>query len=63
MLLSPLDRAGFVLTYRAMCSVAGLSKRPFDIAEGLLRRHYSDANIEAILGGNFRRVLREIWTS
>jgi len=39
------------------------AKRPFDIAEGLLRRHYSDANIEAILGGNFRRVLREIWTS
>jgi microsomal dipeptidase-like Zn-dependent dipeptidase len=26
-------------------------------------RRYSDANIEAVLGGNFRRVLKEIWTS
>jgi membrane dipeptidase len=38
------------------------AKRPFDLAEGLFRRNYSDANIEAILGGNFRRVLKEIWT-
>lgn len=38
------------------------AKRPFDLAEGLIRRNYSDANIEAILGGNFRRVLKEIWT-
>ena len=38
------------------------AKRPFDLAEGLIRRKYSDANIESILGGNFRRVLKEIWT-
>ncbi|HVH69508.1 MAG TPA: membrane dipeptidase [Candidatus Dormibacteraeota bacterium] len=38
------------------------AKRPFDLAEGLIRRNYSDANIEAILGGNFRRVLKQIWT-
>jgi membrane dipeptidase len=38
------------------------AKRPFDLAEALIRRNYSDANIEAILGGNFRRVLKEIWT-
>lgn len=38
-----------------------IAKRPFDIAEGLIRRKYSDANIEAMLGGNFRRVLKEIW--
>ncbi len=38
------------------------AKRPFDLAEALLRRKYSGANIEAILGGNFRRVLKEIWT-
>jgi membrane dipeptidase len=50
---------------REKIDVDGLNyaKRPFDIAEGLLRRNYSDANIEAILGGNFRRVLKEIWTS
>jgi membrane dipeptidase len=38
------------------------AKRPFDLAEGLIRRKYSDANIEGILGGNFRRALKEIWT-
>ncbi len=38
------------------------AKRPFDLAEGLIRRKYSDANIEAILGGNFQRVLKQIWT-
>lgn len=36
-------------------------KRMFDIAEGLIRRKYSDANIAMILGGNFQRVLKEIW--
>ena len=47
---------------REKLDINGLNfaKRPFDIAEGLLRRKYSDANIEAILGGNFRRVLKEI---
>lgn len=50
---------------REKFDVDGLNyaKRPFDIAEGLIRRKYSDANIEAILGGNFRRVLKEIWTT
>lgn len=38
------------------------AKRPFALAEALIRRKYSDASIEAILGGNFRRVLKEIWT-
>lgn len=38
------------------------AKRPFDLAEGLIRRKYSDADIEAVLGGNFRRVLKQIWT-
>jgi membrane dipeptidase len=38
------------------------AKRPFDLAEGLIKRGYSDANIQLILGGNFARVLKEIWT-
>lgn len=38
------------------------AKRPFDLAEGLVRRNYSSADIEGILGGNFQRVLKEIWT-
>lgn len=37
-------------------------KRTYDLAEGLIRRGYSDANIEAILGGNFQRVLAQIWS-
>ncbi len=36
-------------------------QRVFDLTEGLIRRGYSDADIRGILGGNFRRVLEEIW--
>lgn len=38
-------------------------KRMYDLTEGLIRRKYSDANIEGILGGNWRRALAEIWGS
>jgi membrane dipeptidase len=34
----------------------------YDLTEGLIRRKYSDAQIEGILGGNFKRVLSAIWT-
>jgi len=37
--------------------------RMFDLTEGLIRRGYSDADIQLILGGNFRRVLTQIWTT
>jgi len=33
----------------------------FDLTEGLIRRKYSDAEIEGILGGNFIQVLSQIW--
>lgn len=36
-------------------------KRMFDLTEGLIRRGYKDDQIEGILGGNFRRVLSQIW--
>jgi len=36
-------------------------QRVFDLTEGLMRRHYSDSDIEKILGGNFRRTLAAIW--
>jgi membrane dipeptidase len=36
-------------------------KKVYDLTEGLIRRGYSDADIELILGGNFKRVLGEIW--
>jgi microsomal dipeptidase-like Zn-dependent dipeptidase len=32
------------------------------LAEGLIRRNYSNTNIELILGGNFARTLKAIWT-
>ena len=60
-------KAGYKSTYgfRDKIDLDGynFAKRPFDLAEGLIRRKYSDANIEATLGGNFRRVLKEIWTA
>lgn len=36
-------------------------KRVFDITNGLIRRGDFDADIEPILGGNFRRVPGRIW--
>jgi membrane dipeptidase len=36
-------------------------QRMFDLADGLIRRGYSDSDVEGVLGGNFRRVLEQIW--
>ena len=36
-------------------------RRMFDVTEGLIRRTYSDDQILMILGGNFQRVLGQIW--
>jgi membrane dipeptidase len=33
----------------------------FDLTEGLIRRKYSDSDIEKMLGGNFARALGQIW--
>ena len=38
-------------------------KRIFDLVDGLINRGYSDENIRLILGGNFKRVLGDIWVS
>jgi membrane dipeptidase len=58
-------RAGYKGSYgfREKIDVEGLNhpKRMFDLTEGLIRRKYSDKDIEAILGGNFKRVLAEVW--
>lgn len=45
--------------------ISGLdsSRRVFDIAEGLLKRGYSERDVAAVLGDNFRRALLEIWRS
>ncbi len=59
-------RAGYKGSYafRDKIDVEGLDhpKRMFDLTEGLIRRKYSDADIQGILGGNFKRVLAQIWT-
>jgi membrane dipeptidase len=59
-------RAGYKGSYgfREKIDIEGLNhpKRMFDLTEGLIRRKYSDSEIEGILGGNFERVLGQIWT-
>jgi membrane dipeptidase len=37
-------------------------RKIFDLTEGLVRRNYSDSDIQLILGGNFQRALAEIWS-
>jgi len=39
------------------------ARRAYDLAAGLLRRGFRDADVELVLGGNFRRVLGQIWTA
>ena len=60
-------RAGYKGSYafREKIDVEGLNhpKRMFDLTEGLIRRKYSDSEIQGILGGNFSRVLSQIWTA
>ena len=36
-------------------------KRMYDLAEGLIARRHSDADISRVLGGNWQRVLSRIW--
>jgi membrane dipeptidase len=48
---------------RRLLDIRGLDhpRRIFDLTEGLIRRRYSDQSIQLMLGGNFRRVLSDIW--
>jgi membrane dipeptidase len=59
-------RASYKGTYafREKLDIEGINhpKRMFDLTEGLIRRKYSDDEIRGILGGNFARVLSQIWT-
>ncbi len=50
--------------FREKIDIEGIDhpKRMFDLTEGLIRRKYSDSEIQGILGGNFARVLKQIWT-
>jgi hypothetical protein len=44
-------------------AIRGLTHRVrvFQLADGLLRRGYSEADVGLMLGHNFRRVLMQIW--
>ena len=59
-------RAGYKGSYgfREKIDIEGLDhpRRMFDLTEGLIRRKYEDRDIELILGGNFKRVLAQIWS-
>jgi membrane dipeptidase len=50
--------------FREKIDIEGVDhpKRVFDLTEGLIRRKYTDHEIEMVLGGNFKRVLAEIWS-
>jgi len=50
--------------FREKLDIEGLDppQRMFDLTEGLIRRKYSDKEIELIFGGNFKRVLAQTWT-
>ena len=51
--------------FREKIDIEGLDhpRKVFDLTEALIRRGYSDSNIEAILGGNFKRLLLQVWGS
>jgi membrane dipeptidase len=48
---------------RPRYSVLGLqhARRVFELTEGLIRRNYTNQQIELVLGGNFQRALGAIW--
>ncbi len=58
-------RAGYKGSYgfREKIDIEGIDhpKRMYDLTEGLIRRKYSDDQIAGVLGGNFKRVLSQIW--
>jgi len=60
-------RRGYDTSYafREKIDIEGLDhpKRMFDLTDALIRRNYSDNEIRGILGGNFTRVLTQIWSA
>ncbi|QWP79500.1 membrane dipeptidase [Lysobacter sp. K5869] len=49
--------------FRERIDIEGFDRptKMFELTEALIRRGYSDADIEAVLGGNFRRLLGQVW--
>lgn len=57
------ERYGYRTGEDGRITIRGLDhpRRVYDLAEGLIRRRYADADIRAVLGGNFVRALGAIW--
>lgn len=58
------ERYNAYFTDEGYAHIEGLNhpKKMFDLTEALIRRGYSDAEIGLMLGGNFVRVLTELWS-
>ncbi len=58
-------KAGYkdAYAFREKIDIEGIDhpKRMFDLTEGLIQRGYTNEHIRLVLGGNFQRVLGEIW--
>jgi len=58
-------KAGYKSTYafRDKIDTDGFDhpQKVYDLTAALLKRNYSEANIQAVLGGNFRRLLGNTW--
>ena len=57
------ERYNAYFTEDGYAHIEGLDhpKRVFDLTDALIRRGYDDADIRLMLGGNFARVLSELW--
>ncbi|MEH6419361.1 dipeptidase [Pseudomonas sp. CGJS7] len=49
--------------FRERIDIEGFDRptKIFELTDALIRRGYSDGDIEAVLGGNFRRLLGQVW--
>jgi microsomal dipeptidase-like Zn-dependent dipeptidase len=54
------DRAAELIYLPYAPGIQGSTELP-NVTEGLLRRGYRDDDVRAILGGNWLRLLAEIW--
>ena len=57
------ERYNAYFTEEGYAHIEGLDhpKKMFDLTEALIRRGYTDEHIRLMLGGNFVRVLSELW--
>ncbi len=58
-----IERYNAYFTDEGFAHIEGLDhpKRVFVLADALVRRGYGDDDISLMLGGNFARVLSELW--